>query len=128
MKRIINKDFLHNIALHLDLFNTIGGGVSETFVSVKQHELDAVIEVWAAGVNPESFKVVLRNNNLTVSSTIQSNHSMHVAAPIFSRTFVLPPAVNMALIDATYEDGKLRIKLPYNESANKAREIVIKQL
>lgn len=116
------------IALHLDLFNTIGGGISETYAQVKKGKHDAIIEVWAAGTSPEAFKVVLRNNKLTVSSAMQSEHSPNVTAPMYTRTFVLPPAVNLALIEATHQEGKLRIRLPYHESAGKPREIQIRQM
>ncbi|MBC5994052.1 Hsp20/alpha crystallin family protein [Pontibacter cellulosilyticus] len=128
MKRFNNKDFLHTIALHLDLFNTIGGGVSKTYARVKKEQESAVIEVWAAGVNPELFKVVLRRNTLTVNSVLTSDHSPNVTVPIFSRTFILPPIVDLNQIEALYQDGKLRIKLPYHEAADRPREIEIKQL
>ena len=128
MKRFDNKDFLHTIALHLDLLNTIGGGVTETYASVKKEQEHAVIEVWAAGVNPELFKVVLRRNTLTVNAVLTSDHSATVTVPMFSRTFILPPVVDLAQIEALYQDGKLRIKLPYHEAADRPREIEIKQL
>ena len=127
MKRI-DKDFLHTVALHLDLLNTIGGGVSETYTQIKKRRHDAVIEVWAAGINPEAFKVVLRNNSLTVSSALQSDHNPNVVAPIHSRTFLLPPTVDLSMIEATYQGGKLHIRLPYHEAADKPREIQIRQM
>lgn len=127
MKRY-DKNFLHTIALHLDLFNTIGGGVSETYAKVKRGKEKALIEVWAPGINPESFKIVLRKNKLTVRSAIASQHNSNVKAPLFSRTFMLPPAVNLPLIEASYKEGKLQILLPYHDSVDRPREIKIKQV
>lgn len=127
MKRY-DKDFLHTIALHLDLFNTIGGGVSDTYVKVKKGKENALIDVWAPGIAPETFKIVLRKNKLTVRSEIASPHSPNIKAPLFSRTFMLPAAINLPLIEASYKEGKLQIWLPYHNAADRPREIKIKQI
>ncbi|WP_347157567.1 Hsp20/alpha crystallin family protein [Pontibacter chitinilyticus] len=127
MKLIKDKELLRNIALQIDLLNTVGGGVSETYVDIKKYKKGAVIEVWAAGVNPESFRVVLHNNQLTVLSTLHSEDNPEMAAPLFNKTFTLPPQVNLSKIEAVYHEGQLQVKLPYHESAGQAREIEIKQ-
>ncbi|MFD1188833.1 Hsp20/alpha crystallin family protein, partial [Pontibacter rugosus] len=123
-----DKELLKNIAYQIDLLNTLGGGVSETYVDIKKLKKGALINVWAAGVNPESFKVVLNNNQLTLFSVLQSEEKPEMAAPMFNRTFMLPPQVNLGGIEAVYEDGQLQVRLPYYEDAGKPREIEIKQL
>ncbi|GAB3824720.1 hypothetical protein GCM10028895_33450 [Pontibacter rugosus] len=128
MKLIKDKELLKNIAYQIDLLNTLGGGVSETYVDIKKLKKGALINVWAAGVNPESFKVVLNNNQLTLFSVLQSEEKPEMAAPMFNRTFMLPPQVNLGGIEAVYEDGQLQVRLPYYEDAGKPREIEIKQL
>ncbi|MFD2514082.1 Hsp20/alpha crystallin family protein [Pontibacter locisalis] len=127
MKIIKNKEFLRNIAQQLDLFNTVGGGISETYVDVKKYKKGAIINVWAAGVNPEAFKVVLHNNQLTIYSVLHSEHNPQLAAPLFNKVFMLPPAVNLGRIEAIYQEGQLQVKLPYYESVEQPREIEIKQ-
>jgi len=128
MKLIKDKQFLRNIAHQIDLLNTIGGGVSETYVDIKKYNRGAVINVWAAGVNPESFKVVLHNNQLTLFSILSSEENPEMAAPLFNRTFILPPQVDLGRIEAVHEDGQLQVRLPYFEGSNKPREIEIRQL
>ena len=128
MKLIKDKEFLKNIAHQIDLLNTLGGGVSETYVDIKKFKKGAVINVWAAGVNPEAFKVVLNNNQLTLFSVLQSEEQPQMAAPMFNRTFILPPQVDLKGIEAVYENGQLQVRLPYFEDAGKPREIDIKQL
>ena len=128
MKLIKDKELLKNIAYQIDLLNTLGGGVSETYVDIKKLKKGALINVWAAGVNPESFKVVLNNNQLTLFSVLQSEEKPEMAAPMFNRIFMLPPQVNLGGIEAVYEDGQLQVRLPYYEDAGKPREIEIKQL
>jgi HSP20 family protein len=128
MKIIKDKNFLQNIAKQLDLFNTLGGGISETYVDIKKYKKGAIIQIWAAGVNPEAFKVVLQNNQLTVYSVLHSKHNAQLAAPLFNRVFMLPPAVDLSRIEAIYKEGKIQVKLPYYDSVNKPKEIEIKQI
>ncbi|GAB3525888.1 hypothetical protein GCM10027443_00450 [Pontibacter brevis] len=128
MKLIKDKELLKNIALQIDLLNTLGGGVSETYVDIKKYKKGAVINVWAAGVDPEAFKVVLHNNQLTVFSVLQSKENPEMAAPLFNRMFMLPPQVDLGRVEAVYQEGQLMVKLPFYESTGQPREIEIKQL
>lgn len=128
MKLIKDKQLLKNIAQQIDLLNTLGGGVSETYVDIKKFKKGAVINVYAAGVDPEAFKVVLHNNQLTVFSVLQSKENSEMAAPLFNRIFVLPPQVDLGRVEAVYQDGQLMVNLPFYESTGQPREIEIKQL
>ncbi|MCC9165455.1 Hsp20 family protein [Pontibacter sp. XAAS-A31] len=128
MKLINNKEFLRSIAQHLDLFNTVGGGISETYVEIEKYKKGAIISVWAAGVNPEAFKVVLHNNQLTIYSVLQSEINPELAIPLFNRIYMLPPQVDLGRIEAVYQEGELQVKLPYHEAAMQPKEIEIKQL
>lgn len=128
MKIIKDKKFLQNIAQQLDLFNTIGGGISETHVDLKKYKKGAIINIWAAGVDPEAFKVVLHNNQLTIYSVLHSEHNPQLAAPLFNKVFMLPPAVDLSKIEAVYQEGRLKVKLPYHYSIGQPKEIEIKQL
>lgn len=128
MKLIKDKEFLRNIAYQIDLMNTLGGGVSETHINIKKYKRGAVINVSAAGVKPDLFKVVLNNNELTLFSVLQSALDDEIAAPMFSKTFILPVQVDLSRIEAVHEDGQLQVRLPYHESTGQPREIEIKGL
>ncbi|MBX0334368.1 Hsp20/alpha crystallin family protein [Pontibacter sp. HSC-14F20] len=128
MKIIKDKEFLRSIAHQIDLLNTVGGGVSETYTEIRKKKKSAVINVWAAGVNPESFKVVLHQNQLTIFSVLQSHENPQMAVPMFNRIFTLPPQVDLSRIEAIYKDGELRVKLPYHDAALHPRQIDIKQI
>lgn len=128
MKIIKNKEFLRHIAHQIDLLNTVSGGISETYADIRKTKKGAVIEVWAAGVNPESFRVVLHQNQLTVFSVLQSEENPELAVPMFTRIFLLPPQVDQSRIQAVYKDGQLKVKLPFYDSALNPREIEIRQL
>ncbi|WP_242926195.1 Hsp20/alpha crystallin family protein [Pontibacter vulgaris] len=128
MKLIKDREFLRSIANQINLFNTIGGGISETYVDIKKYKKGAVIQVWAAGVNPEAFKVVLQNNQLTIFSLLQNQNSADLTVPMFTQVFLLPPQVDISRIEAVYEEGQLHVKLPYHDAAIRPKEIEIKQL
>lgn len=128
MKFIKDKQILRTIAQHIDLLSTVAGGVSETYVDVKKKRNKAVIQVWAAGVNPEAFKVMLHQNQLTIFSVLHSQNNPDLAVPLFNRAFVLPPQVEMNAIEAIYQDGRLIVNLPYYKASNRPKEIKIKQL
>lgn len=128
MKIIKDKEFLRNIAQQIDLLNTVGGGISETYADIRKNKKGAVIEVWAAGVNPEAFRVVLHQNQITIFSLLQSQENPEMAVPMFTRIFMLPPQVDLSRIKAVYKDGELKVKLPFHDSALNPHEIDIKQL
>ncbi|WP_114782900.1 Hsp20 family protein [Botryobacter ruber] len=128
MKLIKDKEFLRNIAQHIDLLNTVGGGISETYVEVKKYRKGAVIQVKAAGVIPEAFKVLLHNNQLSIMSVLQNQEKSGVGVPLFAQTFVLPPEVDVTGIEAVHQESALQIRLPYHDAANNPKEIEIKTL
>ncbi|MFD2246817.1 Hsp20/alpha crystallin family protein [Pontibacter ruber] len=128
MKIIKNKEFLRSIAQQINLLNTVSGGVSETYVDIEKYNRGAVIKVWAAGVNPDAFKVVLHSNQLTIFSLFHSPENQEMAVPLFNKVFMLPPQVDISRIEALHQNGELQVKLPYHESTFKPQEIEIKQL
>ncbi len=128
MNIMSNKEFLNNAAQHLNLFNTISGGISDTNVSVKKYKKGAVIEVWAAGVSPEAFNLMMHSNQLTIYAMLHSPENPELAVPMFNKVFVIPPQVNISNIEAVYTDGRLQIKLPYHSAAIRPKEIEIKHL
>src|SRR5690606_3002108 len=108
MKFIKDKKILRSIAEQIDLLSTVAGGVSETYVDVQKKQEEAVISVWAAGVNPEAFKVVLHQNQLILFSILQSDHNPELAVPLFNRVYILPPQVDISAIEALYQEGQLK--------------------
>ncbi|RAU84324.1 Hsp20/alpha crystallin family protein [Pontibacter arcticus] len=128
MKLIKDKELLRNIAHQIDLLNTVGGGVSETQIDVTKYKKGTVVEVQAAGVSADAFKVVLHENKLIVSSLLFSEENENMAAPLFSKVFSLPPQVDRNRIEAIYSENRLQIKLPYQETDSESREIEIQKL
>ncbi|KUG05874.1 Hsp20/alpha crystallin family protein [Solirubrum puertoriconensis] len=125
--KLISQQFLHNIAPQLDLLNTLGGGVAQAQVKVHKREQGVVIRVSAPSVQPETFHVVLNNNTLSVFAEYRHSPEDKLAAPLFVQTFDLPETLDVTRIDAVHQDGELRVRIPYEDPADRSREINIKR-
>ena len=121
MKNVL-KDFVHQI----DAINTITGGTVATLVDVKKSADQLVIQVNAPSVNSESFNIYVHGNTLVVYTVLndvsavagEDEQSSRHMAPLFNRTFSIPPAVDKDQIDAVFERGQLKILLPFGASNN----------
>jgi len=94
-------------------------------VNVKEHEAGFEIQVAAPGIKKEDFKINLERNVLTISSERQSENEekdnngaftrREFNYSSFSRSFTLPEVVEADRIEASYEDGILKIDVPKKE-------------
>lgn len=125
--KLISQEFLHNIAPQLNLLNTLGGGVAQPQVRVHKREQGVVIRVSAPSVRPETFHVMLNNQTLNVFAEYRHSPDDKLVAPLFVQTFELPPLLDLDRIDAVHENGELRVRIPYEDPANRQREIDIKR-
>jgi HSP20 family molecular chaperone IbpA len=125
MKLIKNKKFLKEIANQIDLLNTLGGGISLPQVNDDKLEKGMVIRVAIPGVTPESYRIALSQNNLTVMATFRPDTEAELVAPLFQQVFMLPPAVDLSRIDAVFEGQELQVRLPYHLSTYQTRQIDI---
>ena len=116
MKLIKDKKFLQTIARQIDLWNTLGGGVVETYVKVEKRKKGAIIHVSAPSVNPEAFQILLNQNKLTIFAALPSQEDNEMQIPLFYQEFVLPQHVALDKIKAVYEGNELQVRLPYLET------------
>ena len=121
MKNIL-KDFVYQI----DAINTITGGTIATMVNVEKGDDKLVIQVNAPSINSDSFNIYVHGNQLVVYTTLndldeiadEDEQSSRHMAPIFNRTFNIPATVDKEQIDAIFEEGRLKILLPYGANQN----------
>lgn len=95
-------------------------------VNVTETDDQFELDVQAPGFNKEQFNVKLEDEQLTISATTEAEHENKVAKVTrrefsrhsFTRTFSVPAnTVDTERIEAAYENGILRIKLPKLEAA-----------
>jgi HSP20 family protein len=104
-------------------------------VNVVEHADGFRIEVAAPGLKKEDFKLNLNHNNLTISAYQEEKQEQpasdskdgqsgqeryarrEFSYTSFQRTFMLPSSVDADQIQATYEEGVLKIAIPKREEA-----------
>ncbi|ACU06978.1 Small heat shock protein [Flavobacteriaceae bacterium 3519-10] len=94
-------------------------------VNVKEVNDGFTIEVAAPGMKKENFKLNLERNVLTISSENQAEQEekdengaftrREFNYSSFTRSFTLPEIVDSEKIEASYEDGILKINVPKKE-------------
>ncbi|RYY18877.1 MAG: Hsp20/alpha crystallin family protein [Cytophagaceae bacterium] len=123
--KLISREFIRNIAPQLDLLNTIGGGVAQPKLHVNKRPQGVVLHVAMPSVAAEQFHVVLNSNNLTVYGEYRHQPEDQLAAPLFVQQLNLPTNLDLTSINATHENGELRVAIPFKD-ANQQREIDIR--
>ncbi|WP_422860485.1 Hsp20/alpha crystallin family protein [Flagellimonas sp. S174] len=94
-------------------------------VNIRENEAGFELELAVPGAKKEDFKVEVDNELLTISSegktenveTKENFTRKEFAYTAFKRAFTLPETVDGSKIDATYEDGILKLALPKKEEA-----------
>ena len=120
MNIIKNKKVVKSFGQYIDQLNTLSGGVSMAHVDVLPKEDKLVVRVVAPSVNPESMQVLVEYNKLFVYATLpqpeeQAAMQNTVNFPLFAQVIEIPFHVAVEQIEAVYQDGLLRINLPYAE-------------
>ena len=119
-----------------DLSTFIGRDAIDTIPAVNVIDEKDVfkVEVAAPGMKKEDFNVNVENDRLTLS--VEKKESNGVEGKItrreyrygsFTRSFMLPETVKQDKINATYNDGILKVTIPKKEEAKQklARKIKI---
>lgn len=130
----IDKNTLSVFGHQANLLNTLNGGVSMTTVRTVEEKDSMIIYISAPSVSLESFNVFVDLSKLIIFSGLQAGqeltnltHGEVAMLPLFYKTFDIPFFVDGDKIDAVYEDGELKVALPFKEAENKLkRKIVIK--
>ncbi|MFN6945548.1 MAG: Hsp20/alpha crystallin family protein [Cytophagaceae bacterium] len=127
MDLLKNKELLRIFNNQTNLLNTVSGGVSSTFVDMVENENSIVIEIDAPSVDPNSFKVMLNYNQLTVFSTLKEEDVSEAelyTVPMYLNSFELPSFIDYDNIEAFNEDDLLKIILPFKTNRDKLNRII----
>ena len=124
--KFISSKFIRTIAPQLDLLNTIGGGVAQPQLRLDQRPKGVVVRVAMPTVPADSFRVVLNQQRLTVFGEYRHESADQLAAPLFVHALDLPANLDLARIDAVHEGNELRVRIPFLNPSDQAREIDIR--
>ena len=94
-------------------------------VNIQEDETSFHIEFAVPGFKKEDFNIELDNDVLTVSSELKESSEnkqekftrKEFSYASFKRAFTLPETVDGSKINATYEDGILKLLVPKKEEA-----------
>ncbi|TXN35080.1 Hsp20/alpha crystallin family protein [Flagellimonas hymeniacidonis] len=94
-------------------------------VNIKDNSEGFVLELAVPGGKKDDFKVEVDNDLLTISSEVKTESKeekenytrREFAFSSFKRAFTLPETVDGTKIDASYENGILKLSLPKKEEA-----------
>ncbi|MEJ7666174.1 MAG: Hsp20/alpha crystallin family protein [Hymenobacter sp.] len=71
-----------------------------------------VVHVAMPTVPAESFHVMLKDNQLTVYGEFRHEPEAQMTAPLFIQTIDLPQNLDLTSINASHENGELRVAIP----------------
>jgi HSP20 family molecular chaperone IbpA len=120
MNLLKHKEILKGLGQQIDLINTLGGGVSMAHVEVKNNKDRQEVRVFAPGVRPEAMQVIVDNNRLTLLGILPAHNGNDLKMPLFHQVMPIPFQVDVAQIRARYEEGVLKVVLPYAEDRSNA--------
>ena len=119
-----------------DYFDKVAIGTSVPAVNVKENKDSIAVTIAAPGLKKEDFKIALDNHVLTISAEQKSEKEdseegkytrKEYSYSSFSRSFTVPESINKSDIEASYENGELKISLPKREEVKAiSKEITIK--
>jgi len=105
-------------------------------VNITENKNDYQVSLAVPGMKKEDFKIDVGGNMLTIScekeecidDTDNKFTRKEYNYSSFSRSFTLPDDVSQDRIEAKYEDGLLKLKLPRKEEAKNpsAKQIAVK--
>lgn len=102
-------------------------------VDIFENKDQIVLEVELPGMKPEDVDISIENNVLTIHGERKfekkdegdNYHRIERSYGAFTRSFTLPPTVSSENVDATFDNGILRLTLAKREEA-KPKKIEIK--
>ncbi|MDP4261329.1 MAG: Hsp20/alpha crystallin family protein [Bacteroidota bacterium] len=116
--------------------NIWGRTLTVPAVNITENKDNYLVSLAVPGMKKADFKIDVDGNMLTISCEKEETKEekekkftrKEYSYSSFSRSFTLPDEVNKEKIEATYEDGVLKLALPRKEEVKKttAKQIAVK--
>lgn len=109
------KDLLTSV----DILNTLHGGVSKPYISVREEANRHEVHVRVPGINKETLQAEVHNNELIIFYMIPMiSDGKDVQLPQIVYNRAIPYFIEISGIQAHYNDDVLVVELPFNEFSN----------
>mgnify|MGYP000529440927 FL=1 len=113
-----NKKF-KDLLTSVDILNTLSGGVSEPFVSIREEADRHEVRFRVPGIDKETLQAEVHNNELIIFYMIpMESDGKAVQLPQIIYNNAIPYFIEINGIQAHYEDNELVVELPFNEFSN----------
>jgi HSP20 family molecular chaperone IbpA len=112
MKKKKFKDLLTSV----DILNTLSGGISEAFISIREKANRHEVRVRVPGIDKETLQAEVHNNELLIFYMIPlESDGKTVQLPQIIYNKAIPYFIAINGIHAHYEENELVVELPFNE-------------
>ena len=109
----LDKNIMGRLAFIADAANTVNGGMVQTASTTFKNYDHCQVDIAVPGISPE--KLVVEVNNDVVLVFLEMNISLDEQFSHIIKFFPIPNEVNSDLIQASYDERKLSIIMPYKE-------------
>jgi HSP20 family molecular chaperone IbpA len=106
------KDLITSV----DVLNTVNGGISEPFISIREESAGREMRIRVPGINKEVLQVEINNNEISVFYLIpiqSSGKLVHMPQVVYRHA--IPYFIEVDGIRAVFEGNVLVVTLPYNK-------------
>ncbi|MFY0600931.1 MAG: Hsp20/alpha crystallin family protein [Cyclobacteriaceae bacterium] len=123
--KVADKLLIKNLAKTAELVNKINGGMAQPAVWLKKSDQEWMLKMRVPGVSVDNIKIEVKDGFLFVFQNIGSETD-EFEIPYMIEMLNLTNKINQDLIYAEYDEGEIRIHLPFDELASDfEREIEI---
>jgi HSP20 family molecular chaperone IbpA len=114
----ISKELL----LTADVMNTLNGGISSPDIRMSREKDKYILYAKVPGVEPSRMQIEIKNNRLFLFHHIGLRNDdlydgIHTI-PFHIGFVIIPFDVEIKEIKAVYEEGELKVIMPFNEFSN----------
>jgi HSP20 family molecular chaperone IbpA len=114
----ISKELL----LTADVMNTLNGGISSPDIRMSREKDKYILYAKVPGVEPNRMQIEIKNNRLFLFHHIGLRNDdlydgIHTI-PFHIGFVIIPFDVKIKEIKAVYEEGELKVIMPFNEFSN----------
>jgi hypothetical protein len=110
------KTKFSDLVKSIDVLNTLHGGISEPFLSIREQTAGQELRVRVPGVDKEALQIEIANNQLSVFYVIpiySAGKLIQLPQIIYNQP--IPYFIDASKIEGTYEENELVVVLPFNE-------------